>query len=145
MHTDHGAQCTSRITRVQDSGSRPHGRLHHLLHPGGGPLTAVQFVDDDDGRSVVLVWRPGTRFGSAEMPLRLRGLDTRARYRGEETDEEWFGAAPTAFGLPLPDLPQGEHASIVVRLRRYAPVRCGTRHGLVVRRGCGNKASGMFW
>ncbi|MFD3569496.1 alpha-galactosidase [Streptomyces sp. NPDC058667] len=95
-----------------------HGRLHRLLSPGDGPMTAVQFVDDGADRSVVLVWRPSTRFGPTGTALRLRGLETEARYRDEDTGAEWSGAALLAFGLPLPDLPQGDHASAAVRLRR---------------------------
>ncbi|MFP8903158.1 alpha-galactosidase [Streptomyces atacamensis] len=95
-----------------------HGRQHRLLAPGEGPLTAVQYTDADADRSVVLVWRPSTSFGPAHPPLRLRGLDARARYRDEDTGAQWSGATLTGYGLPVPDLPRGDCASALVRLRR---------------------------
>ncbi|MFV0137939.1 alpha-galactosidase [Streptomyces sp. HMX87] len=92
------------------------GEQFPLLAPGQGPLTAVQYVDGD--RAVVLIWRPSTAFGPAEPPLRLRGLEPAARYRDEDTGHEWSAATLTGFGLPLPDLPPGDCASALVRLRR---------------------------
>ncbi|MFE6360257.1 alpha-galactosidase [Streptomyces sp. NPDC057806] len=93
-----------------------HGEQFRLLAPGEGPLTAVQYLDGD--RAVVLVWRPSTAFGPQEPPLRLRGLESAARYRDEDTGREWSGATLMGFGLPLPDLPAGDCASGMIRLRR---------------------------
>ncbi|WP_307792481.1 alpha-galactosidase [Streptomyces verrucosisporus] len=97
-----------------------HGRLHRLLAPEEGPLTAVQYTDADADadRTVVLVWRPSTSFGPAHPPLRLRGLEAWARYRDEDTGAQWSGATLTGYGLPVPDLPRGDCASGLVRLRR---------------------------
>ncbi|MFB7652979.1 MULTISPECIES: GH36 C-terminal domain-containing protein [unclassified Streptomyces] len=63
------------------------------------------------------MWRPGAAFGPAQPPLRLRGLAAGATYRDEDTGREWSGATLTGFGLPLPDLPPGDCASALVRLR----------------------------
>ena len=98
-----------------------HGRLHRLLAPGEGPLTAVQYVDRAAERCVVLVWRPAAGFAACRTPpppLRLHGLDPDARYRDEDTGAQWSGATLGAFGLPVPDLGAGDHASALVRLRR---------------------------
>ncbi|MFI9616873.1 alpha-galactosidase [Streptomyces sp. NPDC052023] len=92
------------------------GEQFRLLPPGNGPLTAVQYVDED--RTVVLIWRPSTAYGPPEPPLRLRGLEAEARYRDEDTGREWSGATLMAFGIPLPDLPPGDCASALIRLRR---------------------------
>ncbi|GAA5206333.1 alpha-galactosidase [Streptomyces thinghirensis] len=97
-----------------------HGRQYRLLTPGEGPLAAVQYVGEDGDRAVVLIWRPSTAFGPALPPLRLRGLDDGARYRDEETGRTWSGATLAGHGLPLPDLPPGDCASTLVRLRRVA-------------------------
>ncbi|MER6349590.1 alpha-galactosidase [Streptomyces sp. NPDC001595] len=100
------------------------GEQFCLLAPGEAALTAVQYVDGD--RTAVLIWRAGTAFGPAEPPLRLRGLDEAARYRDEDTGCEWSGATLMGFGLPLPDLPPGDCASTLVRLRRVgSPERVG--------------------
>ncbi|MEU8473122.1 alpha-galactosidase [Streptomyces sp. NPDC029006] len=95
-----------------------HGEQFRLLAPGQGPLTAVQYLGEEGARVVVLIWRPSTAFGPAQPPLRLRGLQEQARYRDEDTGGEWSGATLTGFGLPLPDLPPGDCASALVRLRR---------------------------
>ncbi|MEU6404294.1 alpha-galactosidase [Streptomyces sp. NPDC046985] len=96
-----------------------HGRQFRLLAPGEGPLTAVQYVDHDADRAVVLLWRPSTSYQPAPPPpLRLRGLDPDARYRDEDTGAEWSGAMLTGHGLPVPELPPGDCASALVRLRR---------------------------
>ena len=97
-----------------------HGRQYRLLAPGEGPLTAVQYADAGADRTVVFVWRPSTSFGPAHPPLRLRGLDPRARYRCEDTGAEWSGATLAGYGLPIPELPRGDCASALVRLRRTA-------------------------
>ncbi|MFF8409340.1 alpha-galactosidase [Streptomyces omiyaensis] len=94
------------------------GRQFRLLAPGEGPLTAVQYLSEDADRAVVFVWRPTTAFGPSPPPLRLRGLKQEARYQDEDTGGEWSGAALSGFGLPLPDLPTGDCASALVRLRR---------------------------
>ncbi|MFI8348188.1 GH36 C-terminal domain-containing protein [Streptomyces sp. NPDC085596] len=95
-----------------------HGHQYRLLAPGEGALTAVQYVDPDADRTVVLVWRPSAFFGPAHPPLRLRGLDPGARYRDEDTGAEWSGATLAGFGLTIPGLPDGDCASALVRLRR---------------------------
>ncbi|MFD8643962.1 alpha-galactosidase [Streptomyces zaomyceticus] len=96
------------------------GRQYRLLAPGEGPLTAVQYLGEDGARTAVLVWRPTTAFGPSHPPLRLRGLKHEARYRDEDTGAEWSGATLSGFGLPLPDLPAGDCASALIRLRRVA-------------------------
>ncbi|MGV9454433.1 alpha-galactosidase [Streptomyces sp. NPDC003635] len=95
-----------------------HGEQFRLLAPDEGPLTAVQYLSEDGHRAVVLIWRPTTSFGPSWPPLRLRGLDTGSRYRDEDTGAEWSGATLMSYGLPLPDLPPGDCASVLVRLRR---------------------------
>ncbi|MGW3865389.1 alpha-galactosidase [Streptomyces sp. NPDC005047] len=95
-----------------------HGVQYRLLSPDQGPLTAVQYVSEDGDRAVVLVWQPSTAFGQQRPPLRLRGLAPGTPYRDEDTGHEWSGATLTGFGLPLPDLPTGDGASALVRLRR---------------------------
>lgn len=95
-----------------------HGEQFRLLAPGKGPLTAVQHLSEDGHRVVVLIWRPSTSFGPAQPPLRLRGLEQGTRYRDEDTGDEWSGATLMSYGLPLPELPPGDCASAMVRLRR---------------------------
>ncbi|MFB7025707.1 MULTISPECIES: alpha-galactosidase [unclassified Streptomyces] len=94
------------------------GIQFRLLDPGEGPLTSVQYLDASGERAVVLIWRTSPAFRTSCPPLRLRGLAPEARYRDEATGREWAGATLTGFGMPLPELPRGDCASVLVRLRR---------------------------
>jgi len=79
--------------------------------------SGVQYVSRDGTETVVLAYRTARRFGAAAQVLPLRGLDTRARYRDPDTGREHHGAVLQARGVPL-DLPAGDPASTLVRLRR---------------------------
>ncbi|MBR7837696.1 alpha-galactosidase [Actinospica durhamensis] len=106
-----------------------HGRQYRL----GGPdqaLHAVQFLADavmntdtaatnaPAAEIVVLVYRDARRHGQLEPPLPLRDLDPQALYRDAATGREHHGAVLLARGLPLEDLPAGDHASTLIHLRR---------------------------
>ncbi|WP_028805553.1 alpha-galactosidase [Streptomyces sp. 142MFCol3.1] len=95
-----------------------HGRQYRLSDPNQSPVTAVQYVGADAERTAVLVSRPSTAFGCIHPPLRLRGLVHDARYRDEDSGAEWSGATLAGFGLPVPELPGGDYASALIRLRR---------------------------
>jgi alpha-galactosidase len=94
-----------------------HGRLYRLTAPSVDRTTVVQYVAEDGAETVVLAWRPLSRLGQPEPPVRLAGLDPTASYRDEETGAGYHGAVLTHVGLPL-DLPRCDHASTVRHLRR---------------------------
>ncbi|MFI0719175.1 alpha-galactosidase [Streptomyces sp. NPDC021224] len=73
------------------------GELYRLRPPGGGGLTAVQFVRGPE--TVVLAWLPAQGFGVPVPPLRLRGLDRDARYRDVTTGVVQRGAVLAERGL----------------------------------------------
>jgi alpha-galactosidase len=104
---------------AQYKAARPviqHGAQYRL----GGPdrdLSAVQYVARDGGESVVLAYRTAARFGATGPVLPLRGLDAAACYRDLDSGREHHGAVLLGRGLPL-DLPAGDLASTLVRLRR---------------------------
>ncbi len=85
------------------------GVLHRLAD-------AVQYTRDDE--VVVVAWRVGAHYGTPPLPLRLVGLDPAARYADQDTGATHHGAVLLAHGLH-PDLPHGEHASALVRLRKH--------------------------
>jgi alpha-galactosidase len=91
-----------------------HGRLYRLSPPDA-TTAVVQYVAEDGSESVVLAWRPYVRTGRPEPPVRLAGLDAGERYDDGRTVHS--GAVLRHHGLDL-DLPAGDFASTVVRLRR---------------------------
>lgn len=95
-----------------------HGRQYRLLAPGERALSAVEYTSAGADRVVVLVWRPTAAFGPGHPPLRLRGLHPHGRYQDEDTGALWTGQTLAAYGLPIPQLPSGDCASALVRLRR---------------------------
>ncbi|MFD8210241.1 alpha-galactosidase [Streptomyces sp. NPDC059695] len=93
-----------------------HGHQHRVS-PADGPVTAVHYAAPDDGEHVLLTWRPTTRFGHRPDPVRLPALDPGAHYRDLETDRVHSGAVLVRHGID-PRLPDGDHASSLIRLRR---------------------------
>ncbi|HEY1485978.1 MAG TPA: alpha-galactosidase [Micromonosporaceae bacterium] len=92
-----------------------HGDLYRLVH--GAQLTVWEFVSPDGTEVVVLGLRPSPRFGSPRVPVRLRGLDPDATYRGDGV--ECSGAVLTAHGLDLHErMPAGDYGSVLLHLRR---------------------------
>ncbi|MFI6761550.1 alpha-galactosidase [Micromonospora sp. NPDC050417] len=89
-----------------------HGTAYRLR--GDGTLTGMQYVHGDD--HVLLAWCPTRRFGHQPPPLRLASVDVAATYRDLESGATYPGALLRHAGLPL-DLPPGDHASTLVRLR----------------------------
>ncbi|HEU5470686.1 MAG TPA: alpha-galactosidase [Actinophytocola sp.] len=92
-----------------------HGHLYRLT-PTDHDVTAVQYVTDDRAESVVLIWRRFSRPSRATRPLRLAGLDPAATYTTPDGSHHG-GDVLLHHGID-PDLPPGDHASTLVRLRR---------------------------
>jgi alpha-galactosidase len=91
-----------------------HGIQHRLA--GDGTLSAVQYVSPDRDEHVVLAWCPTRPYGHTPGPLRLAAVKPDGTYRDQEGVTH-HGAVLLQYGLPL-DLPPGDHASVLVRLRR---------------------------
>ncbi|GAA4831114.1 alpha-galactosidase [Kitasatospora terrestris] len=101
-----------------------HGDLHRLGEPGDQGYYAVQYVDPDRSGSVVLEWRVDPGGARTAPPLRLRGLDPRARYRitddalpAQARPAAFTGAALMAHGIPRA-LPAGPFGSRMLIVRR---------------------------
>ncbi|MER6945679.1 alpha-galactosidase [Nonomuraea sp. NPDC000554] len=71
-------------------------------------------------RVVVLAWRGPVAHGAPLVPLRLHALDPLGRYRDEDTGRVHHGAVLMSSGF-TPDLPRGDYASALVRLRKENP------------------------
>jgi alpha-galactosidase len=92
-----------------------HGTQYRLTNTTA--LTAVQYVAEDAAEVVVLGWRITEPFGHPPTPVRLAGLDPEATYRDPRSDTFHTGATLHNVGLDL-NLPRGDHASVLVRLRK---------------------------
>ncbi|MEU8820804.1 alpha-galactosidase [Actinoplanes sp. NPDC048796] len=90
-----------------------HGTAYRLT--GAGTLTGVQFTHGDE--HVILAWCPTRSYGYPPGPLPLPAVLPGADYLDLDTGVTHSGAVLRRRGLPL-DLPSGDHASTLVRLRR---------------------------
>jgi alpha-galactosidase len=91
-----------------------HGRQYRLSHDP--VLTAVEYVLDDE--VVVFAWRISEPFNHRPGPTRLAGLDASAVYEDSRGGVH-TGATLQSNGIDL-DMPPGDHASVLIRLRRVA-------------------------
>jgi alpha-galactosidase len=92
------------------------GRLYRLSPPSA-ELTALSYLSPEGDRAVVFGFRSAGHYGRADAAVRLAGLDPAAEYVDEDTRATHHGAVLLSRGLCL-DLPAGDYASAVVRLRR---------------------------
>jgi alpha-galactosidase len=90
-----------------------HGTAYRLS--GAGALTGAEYQRGDD--HVVLAWCPSRPYGHTPGPLPLTAVSAEAVYQDLDTGHTYSGAVLRTAGLPL-DLPPGDHASVLVRLRR---------------------------
>jgi alpha-galactosidase len=93
-----------------------YGRLYRLSPPAAD-LTALSYLSPDGDRAVVFGFRTAGHYGRADAAVRLPGLDPAAQYVDEDSGVSHHGAVLLSHGLTL-DLPAGDYASAVVRLRR---------------------------
>ncbi|MEU1369115.1 alpha-galactosidase [Streptomyces sp. NPDC005803] len=110
-----GAELVAEYKRV-----RPlvqHGVMHRPRGPVDDGPAAVQYTSPDRSEALLLVWQRGPRHGSPRTPLRLAGLDPRARYRDTRTGTVHSANVLTGYGI-LPELPPGDWASTAVHLIR---------------------------
>jgi alpha-galactosidase len=92
-----------------------HGELHRLA---SGQLTAIAYVTDDRSECVVFAWRPTSRHGATDEPVRLRALDPEALYVDDD-GATFPGAVLMAYGLDVSvRLPRGDYASTMIHLQR---------------------------
>jgi alpha-galactosidase len=89
-----------------------HGDAYRLR---GGPVTGVEYVLDDE--HVVLAWCPSRPYGHGPAGLRLGAVRPDAEYQDLDRGVSYPGVVLARAGVPL-DLPPGDYASTLIRLRR---------------------------
>ncbi|MFE6956043.1 alpha-galactosidase [Streptomyces sp. NPDC057696] len=94
-----------------------HGRLDRLSPPSDDTPSVVQYTAPDATETLLLAWRRTSRYGIPQLPVRLRGLTPKARYRDARTGTVHRGAVLTEYGMHL-DLPPGDWSSAAVHLIR---------------------------
>jgi alpha-galactosidase len=91
------------------------GDLHRLATRR---LTALEYAAADRSECIVFAWRPMSRHGATEQPVRLRALDPDAMYVDDD-GTTFAGAVLMAYGLDVSvRMPAGDYASTVIHLRR---------------------------
>ncbi|WP_329417970.1 alpha-galactosidase [Streptomyces sp. NBC_01268] len=113
------AEAAELVARYKEIRPLVQRGIQHRVTPAG-PVHAVHYAAPDGDDHVLLVWRPTTRFGHAPAPVRLPALDPTAHYLDPDRDEVHSGAVLVRQGLD-PRLPEGDHASRLIRLRRVTP------------------------
>ncbi|MEU0841902.1 alpha-galactosidase [Streptomyces sp. NPDC005962] len=91
-----------------------HGEQYRLRPPGGGGLSAVQYVRGEE--TVVLAWLHAQSYGEPQPPLRLRGLDPASAYEDLATGTVHRGAVLSHHGLRTGL--HGDLDAVVFHLRR---------------------------
>ena len=94
------------------------GRLYRLASTRTGPLGASQYVAADGTEAAVLAWWGPGQCDQGRPRLRLAGLEDGARYTDPATGAAHWGAALSRDGLALPDGPDSDFGSMLVRLVR---------------------------
>lgn len=96
------------------------GHLFRLAHPDATNWPAVQFVAEDGGQSVLFAFQQLYRVKPAPPPVRLQGLDPKARYRNTLDNATYSGATYMNSGVNIPWLGDeaGDYRSMLVWLER---------------------------
>lgn len=92
------------------------GDMHRLADAQTSNWPAVSYVSKDKSRAAVLAFQMQQQVNVQVPPLRLAGLDPRARYRIEELDMEITGETLMHRGITLDFW--GDYASQLLRLTR---------------------------
>jgi alpha-galactosidase len=77
------------------------GDLYRLQSPRSDDVTAVQYVAHDGRQSVLFAYRHAQQFRTDPPAIRLRGLDQKAVYQLESTDNKLPGGSRQVSGAYL--------------------------------------------
>jgi alpha-galactosidase len=77
------------------------GKFYRLAHPDSSNWPGVQFVSTDGNEAVVLAFQQFFMVKPAPPPLKLAGLDPKARYRNDLDNATYSGATYMNGGLNI--------------------------------------------
>lgn len=75
------------------------GDFYRLAHPAQSNWPAVQFVSPDGAKSIVFAFQQTMKIKPAAPPVRLQGLDPKARYRNDLDNGTYSGATYMNGGI----------------------------------------------
>jgi alpha-galactosidase len=101
-----------RISPIVISGS-----FHRLAHPDKSNWPAVQFVSKDGSQAVALAFQQQYTIKPAPPPLRMAGLDPKARYVNDADNGTYSGATYMNGGLNI-QFPRTDYQSKMIWLTK---------------------------
>ena len=93
------------------------GSFYRLAHPDNSNWPAVQFVSEDGNQAVVFAFQQLYMVKPAPPPLRLAGLDSKARYSNDLDNATYSGATYMNGGLNIA-WPRGDYQSQMIWLEK---------------------------
>ncbi|KAA8624858.1 GalA Alpha-galactosidase [Pyrenophora tritici-repentis] len=93
------------------------GHFYRLAHPDVSNWPGVQFVSADGAQAVVFAFQQSYMVKPAAPPLKLQGLDPKARYSNDLDNATYSGATYMNGGLNIP-WPQGDYQSKLIWLNK---------------------------
>jgi alpha-galactosidase len=107
----------------QMRGTVQEGDLYRLLAPGGGQLTANQYVARDGKQAVLFAFLHSQQYGRQAPAIHLRGLDAQALYKlrpieGKLAEEAGTFSGAWLMNHGLTPLLKGDYAAVAVVLER---------------------------
>ncbi|KAH7382287.1 Melibiase-domain-containing protein [Pyrenochaeta sp. MPI-SDFR-AT-0127] len=93
------------------------GDFYRLAHPDSSNWPGVQFVSEDGSESVVFAFQQQYTTKPAPPPLRLQGLDPKARYSNDLDNGTYSGATYMNGGINIP-WPRGDYKSKLIWLEK---------------------------
>lgn len=91
------------------------GSFYRLAIPDDSNWPAVQFVSTDGKQAVVFAFQQQATHRPTPPPLKLQGLDTKARYRNDLDNATYTGATYMNGGLNI-NFPTGDYRSRIIWL-----------------------------
>ena len=116
LSEDEKQQVKAQIARFKNDGPLIHnGAYYRLTEPLAGNIAAWEFVSDDRRKALVsgVVFR--TEPNHTQYRIRLRGLDSEANYRLEESGVIYKGSALMNGGILLPKT-WGDYAALEMHI-----------------------------
>ncbi|RMZ69909.1 alpha-galactosidase 2 [Pyrenophora seminiperda CCB06] len=93
------------------------GHFYRLAHPDTSNWPAVMFVSKDGSEAVVFAFQQMYMVKPAAPPLKLQGLDPKARYSNDGDNATYSGATYMNGGVNVA-WPQGDYQSSLIWLRK---------------------------
>jgi alpha-galactosidase len=93
------------------------GEFYRLAHPANSNWPAVQFVSADGSESIVLAFQQLYATKPGPPPIKLQGLDPKARYFNNLNNQTWTGATYANSGINVP-WNRGDYLSKLIILEK---------------------------